>query len=534
MNHMQLSSLLDPGRLRLEQQVGQLLMVGFPGTDLGTEIRTLIEGCHIGGACLFLGNCSGGPQQVRTLTADMQALAAACGLPPLLIALDQEGGIVTRLRHPFTVFPGQMALAATGRPDYTYQVARATAREMRSVGGNWNFAPVLDVNNNINNPVIGVRSFGEKPDEVARLGVTALRGYHDGGVLACGKHFPGHGDTHIDSHLGLPTVASDWQRLASVELPPFQAVIAAGIEALMTAHIRFLAIDDLPATLSARVLEGVLRQRLGFQGLIVTDALNMKAIADTYGPAEAAVRAIQAGSDLCLGLHTVDEVRAAFQALLAAVRNDTIPAARFQDAVRRVLEFKARLLALPAPTAYDFPVAEHQALARDVAAASVTLLRDRGILPIRPDKNGRVGLIDFTLIRYSLVEEARKPADYFRERLAARLPHFRGMTANSVPTPEEAAAARALAGESDTLILVTRNAALIAEQAALIRELIALGKPTVVYAARNPVDWAVCSTAPAGLTTYGDPPCALDAAVAVILGEAIAPGSLPITLPEPV
>lgn len=507
-------------RLTLEQQVGRLLMVGFQGTIPSDEIRALLAECHVSGVCLFLANCSGGPQQVRTLTADLQALAAHGGLPPLLIAVDQEGGIVTRLRHPFTVFPGQMAQAATGQADTAYRVARAMALEMRAVGINWDFAPVLDVNNNAANPVIGVRSFSQDPARVAEFGLAALRGYRDGGVLACGKHFPGHGDTQLDSHLALPTVSFGWDRLESVELVPFKAAIAADIEALMTAHIVFPAIDGLPATLSAKMLAGVLRQRLGFRGLIVTDALNMKAIADAYGPGPATVLAVQAGADLCLGLASAEDTRAAFHALLAAVQDGVIPAARFQEAVRRVLALKAKVPKMLAGSGLlEFPVPEHQSLAQEVAARSVSVLRNQAVLPLDPETAGRVGLVDFTLIRFSMVEEARQPAAYFQQKLATGLPHVRGVIINSRPTPEEATAARSLAAGSDTLILVTRNAAMLPEQAALVQSLLALGKPTVVYAARNPYDLAVCPNAPAFLTTYGDPPCSLDAAVDVIMGR---------------
>jgi beta-N-acetylhexosaminidase len=515
---------IDPANLSLEQMAGQLLMAGFPGTIPGDEARTLIQECHLGAVCLMLQNCIGGPDQVRALTSDLQDLAADAGLPPVLVAIDQEGGVVTRLRHPFAVFPSQMAQAATGNPRMAYKVARAMAREMRAVGIHWDFAPVLDVNNNASNPVIGVRSFGSDPAQVAEFGVAALEGYRDGDVVACGKHFPGHGDTHVDSHLDLPTVDFSWERLAAVELAPFRAAIAAGVPTLMTAHIRFPTVDDLPATLSSKMLEGVLRQRMGFGGLIITDALNMKAIADAYGPGEATVRAIQAGADVALALFDVEDVRAAHRALVAAVRDGTIPENRFQAALKRVLRLKRWVAALPPARKLNFPVAAHQILAQQAAANSVTVTRDQGVLPIRLDSAGRVGLIDFSLVRYSLVEEARKPVLHFQQTLAARLPQLRGLMVDSSPSAQEIAKARALAEESDTLILVVRNAGLIPPQADLVRWLVALGKPTVVYAARLPYDLMVCPQAPCQLTTYGDPPCSLDAAASVILGDAKAHG----------
>ena len=515
---------IDPANLSLEQKAGQLLMAGFPGTQPGDEARALIQECYLGAVCLFLQNCTGGPAQVRDLTTGLQNLAAAASLPGLLVAIDQEGGVVTRLRHPFAVFPSQMAQAATGNTRTAYKVARAMAREMRAVGIHWDFAPVLDVNNNASNPVIAVRSFVADPAPVAEFGVAALTGYRDGGVVAGGKHFPGHGDTHVDSHLDLPTVDFGWERLEAVELAPFRAAIAAGIPTLMTAHIRFPAVDDLPATLSGKMLEGVLRQRLGFGGLIITDALNMKAIADAYGPGEATVRAIQAGADMALALFGVEDVRAAHRALVAAVRDGAIPEQRFLAAVKRVLSLKRGVAAQAPARRLTFPVATHQILAQQVAANSVTVTRDQGVLPIRPASAGRVGLIDFSLVRYSLVEEARKPGQHVQQALAARLPQLRGLMVDSNPSAQEAAAVEALAEDSDTLILVVRNAGLIPAQADLVRWLVALGKPTVVYAARLPYDLMVCPQAPCQLTTYGDPPCSLDAAAAVILGDAKARG----------
>ena len=234
------------------------------------------------------------------------------------------------------------------------------AVEMRAVGINWDFAPVLDVNCNDANPVIGVRSFGGDAGTVARYGLAALRGYADGGVLACGKHFPGHGDTRVDSHLDLPTVEYDRARLDAVELAPFRAAIDAGIPSLMTAHIRFPVLDDLPATLSEPVLTGLLRGELGFRGLVITDALNMLAIANTYGPAESAVRAIAAGADQCIALFDPGDLRAAHAAILAAVDSGRIPESRFREAVGRVLALKAGVPATGPGTPLSFPVDAHQ------------------------------------------------------------------------------------------------------------------------------------------------------------------------------
>ena len=239
---------------------------------------------------------------LHELCGALQAQATALGLPPLLIAIDQEGGIVSRLPAPFITTPSSMAQAATDDPAAAQECTRITGRQLRAFGINTNFAPVLDVNCNPANPVIGTRAFGADPHTVTRYGLAALQGYRETGVIATIKHFPGHGDTGVDSHFGLPVAHHDRARLDAVELAPFKAAIAAGAPALMSAHMVFSALDNLPATLSRAILTELLRSELGFEGVIFTDALNMRAIADRYGATEAAIMAKAAGADVLLPL----------------------------------------------------------------------------------------------------------------------------------------------------------------------------------------------------------------------------------------
>src|SRR5690606_667232 len=255
----------------------------------------------VGGVILFARNIRD-PVQVANLTRSLQQLAQSSGARiPLFIATDQEGGIVARLRSPAAVMPGAMALGAASSPELAYEAGRSTARQLLAVGINMNFAPVVDVNNNPANPVIGVRSFGEDPELVAELGAAFIRGQQEEGVISTAKHFPGHGDTDTDSHIALPRADHPRVRLDQVELVPFRAAIAAGVDAIMTAHVTFPSIDPtpgLPATLSHRVLTGLLREELGHEGLIVTDAMEMQAITANFGIAEAAVRAVEAVGDM--------------------------------------------------------------------------------------------------------------------------------------------------------------------------------------------------------------------------------------------
>lgn len=282
--------------MSLAADAGQLFVIGFPGTEPDSDVESLIRDEGVGGVILFARNLVD-PPQVRRLTAHLQSFSSAL---PLLIATDQEGGIVLRIGSDgaeATPWPGAMSLGAAASADLTRRVGAGIARELRAMGINMNLAPVLDVNVNPSNPVIGVRSFGADPHRVAENGVAYIEGHHEAGVLATAKHFPGHGDTAFDSHLALASVPHAIDRLEAVELIPFRRAIAAGVDAIMTAHVAFPAVEPdpaTPATLSPAVLTGLLRQRLGFDGLVITDCMEMKAIADHVGTVEGAVRAIAA------------------------------------------------------------------------------------------------------------------------------------------------------------------------------------------------------------------------------------------------
>ena len=288
--------------LALEDAIGQQFLLSFTGKQPSRDILEAIERRHLGGVVMFRAKNMGSLAELRGLTEALQAAAAKAGRPPLLIATDQEGGQLMAIGEG-TPFPGNMALGATRDEKLAYRVGRALGRELRAVGANVDFAPVCDVNNNPDNPVVGTRSFGEDPKLVARLGAAMVRGIQAAGVAACAKHFPGHGDTASDSHHGTPIIPHDVRRLQRVELPPFRAAVAAGVRMVMTAHIALPALDaglDRPATLSPVVLRGLLRRRLGFEGVIVTDAMDMQAIDQGAGLAVDAIAAVSAGVDLLL------------------------------------------------------------------------------------------------------------------------------------------------------------------------------------------------------------------------------------------
>ncbi len=333
--------------MTVEHKIGQVMMVGFDGVELSSELREMIMQYHLGGVVEFTRNVAS-RSQLAQLNGDLQRAARASGHPGLLISVDQEGGRVARLQAQagFAEFPSAQQVGASQDPSGTArQVARAMAEELRAVGINMDLAPVLDVNNNLANPVIGSRSFGADPAVVAGCGVAFVETMQAKGILAVGKHFPGHGDTTVDSHIALPIVPYERARLEAVEYMPFRAAIRAGVAGIMSAHIAFPAIDPsgIAATLSRRVMTDLLRDEFGFGGIRMTDSLEMGALATSGYPAPlAAAMALQAGADMLLFNRDHDMHRQAYAAVLGWVRRGQIPMARLDEAVLRVLKTKER------------------------------------------------------------------------------------------------------------------------------------------------------------------------------------------------
>jgi len=384
--------------LSLRDRVGQMVMVWVLGdyTSYGdssfAEVRRWIEQDHIGGVSMSLGT----PIEVAAKLNAMQRISRV----PLLTSADLEPGLGRLEGGVFshylmdagsaTVFPSNMAIAATGREQDAYDVARAIGQEARAVGIQIDFAPVVDVNNNPNNPVINTRSFGEVPARVARMSALFVKGLQESGTIATAKHFPGHGDTDVDSHVGLPVVGATMARLDSVELVPFRAAIQAGAGLVMTAHIALPAVNGdsaTPATLSPRIITGLLRDSLGFGGVTITDAMTMEGVGKGYTTEQSSVLAVKAGADILL--KPTDPTRA-IDAVVAAVERGEIPRARIDSAARHVLMLKARA-GLPRSRFVDLEALRdvvgspaHRALAADIAQRAITLLRDRdSVIPMR-------------------------------------------------------------------------------------------------------------------------------------------------------
>ncbi len=330
----------------VRHEIGQLLVGSLPGTTLTPEIRSLAREFQLGGVILFARNIEA-PDQVAELSYDAQQLVRDV---PLWVSVDQEGGRVARLKAPFTEWPPMAVLGRSGDVQLATRFATALARELRAVGITLDYAPVLDIHTNPNNPVIGDRALAADAEMVARLGVAIIEALQDNGVAACGKHFPGHGDTSVDSHFELPFVEHPPDRIRRVECVPFRAAIAADVAFMMTAHVLVPSLDEeRPATLSPRIVRNMLREELGFNGVIVGDDLEMKAVAKQYTVPDAAVQAIAAGCDgllICSG--NADVQAQTLEELVHAVEDGRIPFKRFEDALARNRRAKERFLAAPA------------------------------------------------------------------------------------------------------------------------------------------------------------------------------------------
>ena len=345
---------------------------GSPGHSIPADLRSLAREFDLGGVIIFARNIES-PEQVAELSRQAASLAQEL---PLWVSVDQEGGRVARLKRPFTEWPPMMTLGRSGDVHLAGRFARALAAELKAVGISLDFTPVLDMHTNPKNPVIGDRALAERAEDVARLGSAIIHALQGEGIAACGKHFPGHGDTSTDSHHELPLIEHPPDRLEAVELVPFRAAIQANVAAIMTAHILVPALDeDLPGTLSQPIVDGLLKQKLGYGGLVLSDDLEMKAISSRFGVPEATVKAMAAGCDAVLMCGANQEPQlAALEAVIHAVEDGTLPLKRLEDALDRHRRVKERFLAGARKQPLSGPALraalgrdEHQAVAAEMA-----------------------------------------------------------------------------------------------------------------------------------------------------------------------
>lgn len=522
----------------IEQLIGQLFAVGFYGTTPSSEIVELIQRYHVGSVILFSRNVQSG-QQVTELTQQLQEIARAAGQRyPLLIMIDQENGMVRRLGDEMTMLPGNMALGAIENEQVAYDVAEATGRELRTFGINMNLAPVADVNNNPANPVIGVRSFGEDPQLVARLTAAAVRGYRAAGVISTLKHFPGHGDTAVDSHLSLPTIPYDMKRLEELELIPFKSGITADADCVMTAHLylpQLMTNEVLPATVSPVILRTLLREKLGFKGVVISDCLVMKAVSELIGEARGSIMALQAGVDLVLISHYFERQSKSIEAVQKAVRAGEISLEMIQQAGERIRQLKARTLLweeqLHAITLSSTEYQVHQQLRDKAYALSTTLVKNEdGLVPLQlrgeqhllviaPQRSVFTEVEDRKDSEASLVEYIRR----YHEQVTA-LPSVRRLT--STQREEMLQAAK----EADIILVLTVNARLDQQQIDFMHDLLQLGRPVIGVAVGAPYDVEAFPNLGTYFATYEYTPPALKAMADVLFGKSTPQGKLPVSL----
>ncbi|MGD8215256.1 glycoside hydrolase family 3 N-terminal domain-containing protein [Aestuariimicrobium sp. Y1814] len=531
-------------RMTKDQKIGQLFIAELYGATADTPDNRnvtqfghatpaeVVRKLHLGGVIYFAWtNSFQNPRQVAALSNGLQRAALTAGQKvsvPLQIATDQEMGVVTRLGSPATQFPGSMALGAGRSTDDAREAADITGKELRAVGINVNFAPTSDVNVNPLNPVIGVRAFSSDPTLTADMVRAQVSGYQDrGNVSSSTKHFPGHGDTAVDSHYGLPIIDHTREEWETIDAPPFRAAIAAGVDMVMTAHLLMPAFDDSgdPATLSKPIMTGLLRQQLGYDGVVVTDSLAMQGVRDKYGDAEVAVRALEAGVDQLLMAPKPLEAIAAIKAALASGR---LTWKDIDAKVERILTLKFRRGYVAEPyvdvnkvDAYLGNTAHMQA-ADAISDRTVTLVTNDGILPLSTGKKVLVTGwgVSTTATVGNLLTAAGHPSTVVE-------------TATN-PNATRIAAAVAAAAGVDVVVVLTNNARTSANvgQRNLIAALRATGKPVVVVAVRDPYDLTWVEGA-AKIATYSYSPVTPGSLVRVLTGQVNPGGLLPVDLVSP-
>lgn len=536
----------DTAPMTLDEQIGQLIVVGFQGMTPSPEVIDLIENHHVGGIILFSRNIQD-TRQLLELTSSLQAIAQKAGhRSPLLISLDQENGAVSRLGHGATLFPGSMALGATGSAQMARDIAYASGRELHALGINMNLAPVVDVNNNPDNPVIGPRSFGEDPHHVGLFTTSVVQGYREAGLMTCLKHFPGHGDTAVDSHRFLPSIPHTIERLEAVELLPFKSGIAAGAASVMVAHIAFPSImpvavpgNDtraLAATASPAIVQELLRERLGFDGVIISDCLEMSAILKTIGTQLGTVLALRAGIDLLLISHSYQQQVASIGAIKEAIAGGKLARERILQASRRVLRMKNHYLSWLTPAEPIVPTwvggIQHACLRDQVYDMAVTILRDeKALLPLQLQTTERLLVLYPEGEAALLAEDRSHSAALLGECLKQQHANVCAKSISLRPAEGEREQIQQEAAHCDIIIMLTMNAHLYRQQAELMQGLIHLQRRLIGIAVYNPYDLLAFPQLGTYLATYECTLPALEAIARVLFGVTQAKGRLPVSLP---
>lgn len=513
--------------LLLWELIGQRMVVGFPGTEIDDELKDLICNYKIGNIILFRDNIESIPQ-LKKLCSDLQQMIKYHTGHDAFIAIDQEGGMVTRLGQDAVNMPGAMAIAATDNIENAYWAGKITGEQLKSLGVNFNLAPTVDVNSNTDNPVIGVRSFGDKPEKVAEYAVAMTKGLLDGGVLACAKHFPGHGDTNVDSHLGLPLVEKGLEELEQCELIPFRKVIETGIPAVMTTHILFPKIETkkIPATMSREIITGLLREKLGYSGLIVSDCMEMSAIKKYYGTVEGSIQAIKAGVDLIFISHTAKVAREVSEALVTLLDIDDISMKEMKESVERILKFKEKMKTKN-ENDIEFDVTKGKSFASSLLKKSITPIQ----MPtnILPDIGSCPLFIGAPVFRATNVSNKKEEGIHFSEYLQKRL-GGKAIPISADPTESEILEALQNIEEHSCIVIGTYNGHLYKGQLDLVNQVAKIHQKVIVIALRNPYDLKDLPRNVYGIAAYEYTRNSLETVTALLEHGFLPEGVLPVKM----
>lgn len=517
--------------MSLKEKIGQLFAFGFDGIKPSEEIIDLIKNEKIGTVIYFSRNIKD-IKQVWELSRDLQSYADI----PLFINLDQEGGIVTRLTDGVTLSPSNMAIGATGNPKHAEATAEIVGEELRTLGINMNLAPCIDVNNNPNNPVIGVRSYGEDPSKVSQMGVSAIRGYRKAKVASVAKHFPGHGDTDTDSHLDMPVIPYSMEHIEKIELYPFKEAINDNVECIMISHISFPTLEkaNIPATLSSNIVNGLLRKKLDYSGVVMTDCMEMKAITSQYTMGEAAIMAIEAGNDIVLISHTYELQKDAINSVMKAVHEGRISEERINQSVNRIMKLKDKLNLSKSCTSWEadkskLAKVENLEYMKKVSEESITVVKENDFIPIKDEEKTLV--ICSQITKMTEVEERKNQSKTLADKLKEKHNRIHEEYININPTDEKIQELIDIAGKFDKIIITSYNAAKKEGQKRLIRDMNdKYGEKLAVISLRNPYDIKYFPDVSNYIVSYDMLEVTLEAIANFLVGRIEGKGKLPVTI----
>ena len=511
--------------LTMEEKVGRMLSVGFDGLEPPDHILDWLKRGQIGGIVLFRRNVES-PQQVAQLVQTCRDAASR----PILVSIDQEGGRVVRLHTRFSESPGAMALGAADSEQLAEQVSAVMAVELRALGINWVLAPVVDLAHNPDNAVITTRALGNRTDRVRDLALAEINGFQGAGVAATAKHFPGHGNTPIDTHVQLAVVRGPLDFLWEHDLVPFRSAVSGGVASVMVSHVKFEALDAVyPSSLSPVVTRELLRGELAFDGLVCTDCMEMNAITDHYGAGEAGVLAALAGQDVIFYSHTPAFQQEAYDSLLRAVQSGRLSVERIEEANRRIETMIAQFPAEPRPSLDTIRSPHHLAVMKRAADAAISALHpDSTLLPLKHRDGMRIGMVEFS----SFMDTPALEGGDFSALAALMQVEAPEIEVVSLPSsgPDEVTRARALAlaREVDVLLLVTRNAHLWPNEREFALELTRLAKKFILLCLADPYDADFLPDAATVIFSCGDSEPLLQAVVDVLMGRLKPNGKLPV------